>query len=77
MPFAETRMQPEIIIISKVSQKKTNNKWYYLFVESQVWHKGTNLQNRNRLVVSKGEGPEEGWIENLRLADTNYHIENG
>ena len=40
-------------------------------------HKSTYLQNRNRLVVSKGEGPGEGWIENLRLAGTNYHIENG
>ena len=29
-------------------------------MESQVCHKGTNLQNRNRLVVATGEGAGEG-----------------
>ena len=62
MPFAATWMQLEIIILSEVSQKKTNTMWYHLYVESKIWHKWTYLWNRNRLtdiesrlVVAKGE----------------------
>ena len=34
--------------------------WYHLYVESKVWHKGTYLQTRNKLinfklVITKGE----------------------
>ena len=39
-------------------------------------HKGTYLQNRNRLtnienkiVVSDGEGVDRGWIESLEVTD--------
>ena len=34
MPFATTWMDLEIIILSEVSQTKTNIMWYHLFVES-------------------------------------------
>ena len=33
MPFAAIWMNLEIIILSEVSQTKTNIIWYYLFVE--------------------------------------------
>ena len=33
MPFAATWMDMEIIIVSKVSQTKTNNIWYLSYVE--------------------------------------------
>ena len=37
MPFATTWMQPEIIILSEVSQKrKTNTIWYHLYVEYNI-----------------------------------------
>ena len=56
-------LQLEIIILSEVSQRKTNTLWYHLRVESKIWHKWTYLWNRNRirdienrLVVAKGEG---------------------
>ena len=48
MPFAGTQMQLDIIILSEVSQRKTNTIWYHLHVESKIWHKCTYLQNRNR-----------------------------
>ena len=30
-------------------ERKTNTIWYYLYVESKIWHKWTYLRNRNRL----------------------------
>ena len=35
MPFAATWMDPEISILSEVSQPKTNIIWYHLYVESK------------------------------------------
>ena len=34
MPFAATGMDPEIIILSEISQRRTNI-WYRLYVESK------------------------------------------
>ena len=34
MPFVTTWMDIEIIILSKISQRKTNIIWYHLYVES-------------------------------------------
>ena len=38
MSFAATWMQLEIIILSKVSQKKTNTIWYHLYMKSKILH---------------------------------------
>ena len=35
VPFAATWMQPEIIILSEVSQRKTNIIWHHLYVKSK------------------------------------------
>ena len=66
MPFVATWMDLEIIILSEVSQRKTNIIWYHLYVGSKKWYKWTDLQNRNRLIdienklmVTKGE--RRGW----------------
>lgn len=32
-------MDLEVIMLSKVSQTKTNPTWYHLHVESKIWHK--------------------------------------
>lgn len=44
------------------SGKKDNYHMYHVYVESEIWHKGTYWQNRNRLIelenkfmVTKGE----------------------
>ena len=60
-------------------ERKTNKIWYHLYVESKIWHKLTYLQNRNRrreqtYGFQGGEREEEGWTENLGLADMNYNI---
>ena len=75
----------ETLILSKVSHKeKKNTIWYHLYLESNVWHKWTYLQKRNklmdmenRLVVAKGEGEEVGWSGILRLVAANYSIWSG
>ena len=51
MPSAATWMNLEIIILIKVSQRKTNTMWYHLYVESKIWYKSTYLQNRNRFTI--------------------------
>ena len=53
----------EILILSEVSQTKTNIIWYLFYVESKKkWYKRTYVQNTNRLtdienklMVTKGE----------------------
>ena len=56
MPFAATRMDLEIIILSEVSQ--TNTKWYHSYVESNFfkWYKWTYLDRfpdiKNKLMVT-------------------------
>ena len=42
MPSVATQMDPEIIILSEVSQTKTNILQYYLYVESKKKKKDTN-----------------------------------
>ena len=64
MPFAATRMQRERLILNEVRQKEKDKYiWYRLYVGSEIWHRWTYLQNRNRftdmgnrLVVAKGVG---------------------
>ena len=41
-------MDLEMIILSEVTQSKTNAVCYHLYVESKIWHKYTYLQNRDR-----------------------------
>ena len=41
MPFSETWMDLEIIILSEVSQRKTNIIWYHLYAESKKKKKDT------------------------------------
>ena len=36
MPFAVTWIQSEFIILSEVSQTKTNYQRYYLYMESKI-----------------------------------------
>ena len=32
-------MDLEIVILSEVTQRKTNTTWYHLYVESKIWHR--------------------------------------
>ena len=62
MPFAATWLDLEMIILSEVSQTKTNIIWYHLYVESKKNDTNELIQNRNRptdvenkLMVAEGE----------------------
>ena len=59
MPFAAMWMGLEIIILSEIS-KKEKDKWYHLYVESEIWPKWTYLWNRNRLIDTAGVKAEGG-----------------
>ena len=62
MPFAARWMDLEIIILSEISQSKTNIIWYHLYVESKkkvqmnlfTKQKETHRQE-NKLMVTKGD----------------------
>ena len=49
-PFVATWMNLETIILSEVSQWKTNIVWYHLYVESKKGKKWSHLQDRNKLM---------------------------
>ena len=73
MSFAATWMDLEIIILSEVSQTKTNILLHHLYVESKIWHKWTYLQNRNRLIDLENKlmvtKEERGGRDKLGLQD--------
>ena len=48
MPLAATWMDLEIIILSEISQRKTNIIWYHIYVESKKMIQWTYIQHRNR-----------------------------
>ena len=55
---AATRMDLEVIIQSKVTQRKTNIMWYHLYVESKKKKKMIQMNlfiNRNRLTAHKNK----------------------
>ena len=76
MPFEATWMDLEIIILSEVSQIKTNIIWCHLYVESKIWYKWTYLQNRNRLTDTENKltkGERGGGI-NQELGSSRYTL---
>ena len=54
LPFATTWMDLEGIMLSEVSQTKTNNAWYPFYVESQKKKKRSNSRTESRKVVARG-----------------------
>ena len=80
MPFAATRIDLEIIILSEVSQKERQIPYDITYMWNLKY--GTNehiyeteTDSQNRLVVAKGVGGMgEGWSGSLGLVDANYYI---
>ena len=80
--FAATWMDLEGIVLSEVSQTKTNTVWYHLYVESKEYNKLVNITRkkqtqRHREKASgyqRGEGRWEGPYRGRRLRVTNYYV---
>ena len=68
MSFAATWMDLEIIILSEVSQTKTNIIWYHLYMESKKTmqinlfkkQKQTHRLRKHTYGYKRGKGGEEG-----------------
>ena len=72
-------MDLEIIILSEISQKKTNANITYMWdpnydTNEPIYETETESQTENRLVVAKGEEVGEGWSGMLGLADVSFYI---
>ena len=84
MPFAATWWEPEILILSEVSQKE-KDKYHIISLISRIYYTAQmNLSTENkimdleiRLVVAKGKGEGVGLIGNLGLIDADYCLWNG
>ena len=84
MPPAATWVQLEIIVLSKVSQRKTNTIWHHLYVESKNKEDKNELICRTepdlqileiKLVYHSGWGRgASGWTGGLGLAHAHWGI---
>ena len=77
MPFAETQMDLEIIILSEVRERKTNI-WYRLYVGMKkkdtnelIYKTEPDSEKENKLVVTKEEGVE---VSDEQTHSTMYKI---
>ena len=62
MPLAATWMDPETVILSEASQRKTNIIWCHLYVESEKIIQMNYLQKEteNKLVVTEKDSEASG-----------------
>ena len=49
LPFAATWMDLEGIMLSEISQRKTNTVWYHLYVESKKYNKQMNITKQKQI----------------------------
>ena len=64
MSFVTTWMNLEGIILSEISQRKTNIEWFCLHVESKKNKTVKLIETKGRKVVVRGQGMGEigrGW----------------
>ena len=73
-------MDLEGLMLSEISQRKTNTVWYHLYVESKKYNKLVNITKRsrptdieNKLVVTSGWGGV-GQYRGGTVGDTNYWV---
>ena len=69
MPFAATWVDLEIIILSKVSQRRRNIVWHPLYVESSVIHRNlfTKETHREQIYGCQEEGSGEGIVREFEI----------
>ena len=70
LPFAATWMNLEGIMLSEISQRKTNIVWYHLYLESKKYNKLVNITDKKQTQRYReqtsscqwGEGRAEGQV---------------
>ena len=84
MPFASMWMEIDSHTKWSKSLRERQTPYYITYLESNIWHKWTYLQERNklidlenRLVVAKGEEDGEIWTGSSGCVDANFFIWNG
>ena len=71
LPSATTRMDPKGILLRWVRQRKTNARWFHIYVESrnkinkQAEQKET-YRNRGHFNGCQMKGEVWGWVENVK-----------
>ena len=74
MPFATTRMDLEMITLSKSDD--ITFMWNLNYDTSELIYRTETDSQRIDLRLPKGRRVRDGWIGSLGLADANYCIEN-
>ena len=80
LPFMTAWMDLKGVMLSEISQTKTNIIWFHLYIDSK---EQKNKQNRNKLVdtekrqiVARRE-VLRGWVKKVRgLGWTNWYLQN-
>ena len=72
LPFA-TWMDLEGIMLSEISQRKTNTVWYHLYVESKKYNRLVNMTKKKQTHRCREQTCGYQWGEGGgAVGDTNY-----
>ena len=79
LPFAAMWMDLEGIMLSEISQRKTNTVWYHLYVESKKYNRLVNITkkrqtHRYRAQTSGYQGGGEGHYRGRGVGGANYWV---
>ena len=82
LPLATTWMYLEGIMLSEISQRKTNTVWYHLCVESKKYNKLVNIRKKKQTHKYRdqasgyqwGEGKGEGQYRNRGSRGINHYV---
>ena len=73
LPFAATWMDLEGIVLSEISQRKTNTVWYHLYVESKKYNKLVNIIKKPTHREQTSGYQWEGERGNIRVGEWEVH----
>ena len=74
MPFATTWMDLEGIMLSEISQRKTNTVCYQLYVEYKEKNRSRLIQRTNRWLSEWWVSGDMGEIDKRGLTSTNFQL---
>ena len=72
LSYALIRVKLESIILSEITQTKTNTAWFYLYVESEGKKKIRHIKTPSRKVAGCGKGGELGTVKEIEVGKVLY-----